>query len=95
MKIDRNKNTLQLLARKSYIHPYILPFPAEFVCVNGLTFYVTFYGGGGGGKKPFTNRWSQDVLIIMERCRDRCRTSAGGCSCSCHFSYFTTILPSL
>ena len=33
MKNDRNKNTLQLLARKSYIHPYIFPYicPAEFV----------------------------------------------------------------
>ena len=31
------------------------------------------------------------VYNISERCRDGCRTSlliAGGCSCSCHFSYF-------
>ena len=37
-------------------------------------------------------------LVIIERCRDGCRTSlliAGGCSCSTHFSYSTTILPSL
>ena len=46
------------------------------------------------------NMKSQSSIQIQqkERCRDGCRTSlliAGGCSCSTHFSYFTTIPPSL
>ena len=46
------------------------------------------------------NMKSQSSIQIQqkERCRDGCRISlliAGGCSCSTHFSYFTTILPSL
>ena len=53
---------------------------------------VTGESGGGDGK------YARVTYIWKERCRDGCRTSlliAGGCSCSCHFSYFTTILPSL
>ena len=95
MKNEWNKNTLQLLARKSYIHIYvplaILPSPPPLFPVKpGFTHSHCI-----GIDLIFIRAWvNMCYVYILERCRDGCRTSlliAGGCSVPL---IFHTSLPS-
>ena len=101
MKNDKNKNTPQIIAQKSYLHPYIFIFicppgiftmPSPALSCNTRLYTYTLYR-----YRPCFHLSMGKHVYILERCKDGCRTSLliAGCSCSCHFSYFPTTLPSL
>ena len=77
MKNDRKKNTLQLLARMSYIHPYIfhvplalLPSPPLLSALTPGCTYTQLYW-----YRPCFDQSMGKHVLCIERCRDGCRTS--------------------